>query len=176
MDMDGTPQPDTTPAPPEAEVVVPGEPVPEAPSGPPPDPWALPEMTEEQLARAAVSVGMAPGEFQAHFSPAKEVHDTFHVEPLMNMLDEAGLINPADGIRALGQLGSDVRMWRQAHAAMLADLPKGASVNVAPLVGAALERAIDEVTYQYLPAAYGRMKAHGILESQIFRDTEIRSR
>lgn len=163
---------DTTPAPPPvAEVVLPDAPAPE--TGPPADPWQ-PDMTEDQWSAAANSIGIGVGEFRQHFAPAKEVHDTFGVEPLMHVFEERGLVNPADGIRALGKFGDDLRTWRAAHAKALGTLPKGTAVNVSPLAGEALERAIDELTFRYLPRQYGRLKAAGVLQSPEFRQVAIR--
>ena len=101
------------------------------------------------------------------------MYDTFRVEPLMNALEEAGLVSPADGLRALGALGDDRRVMREAHVRMLTRLPKDTAVNVAPLTGAALEQALDTLVSDYLPSAYQKLKAAGVLQSQTFRDVVV---
>jgi hypothetical protein len=154
---------------PAAEVVLPGEP---APSEPPADPYQ-PEWSDGECQEQALSIGMGPGELRQSYTPAREVFGTFHAEPLMESLEEAGLVSPSDGIRALGKFGDDRRVWREAHARLFGTLPKGAAVTSAPLTGPALEAALDAMVSRYLPASCEKLKAAGVLQSRTFREVAI---
>jgi hypothetical protein len=116
---------------------------------------------------------MELGEFRQSYAPVREVFETVHVEPLMIAFEESGLVSPADRIHALGKFGDDRQVRQQAYTKMLGTLPKGTTVNTAPLTGIALEVALDTLVSQYLPVAYPRLKAVGVLQSKTVREVAI---